>query len=99
MKVTLLPGGITATVLTKRPLRISAPITIYFIRDITCRWGIYYPPEVHNCAGKHWLSPTVTLQKELSDSHGWLKLFWEPVANILIFHQQAGVRFLLMTVK
>lgn len=59
----LLPGGITATAMTKRPLRVSAAITIYFIRDITCRWVIYYPPEVRNCAGKHWLAPIVTLQK------------------------------------
>lgn len=65
----LLPGEFTATARTKTPLRIPAAITIYFIREITCRWVIYRPPAVCNCATKHWLSPHSDMNKDLAHSH------------------------------
>lgn len=69
-----LPGDFTAPAMTKEPLRNPAAITIHFIREITCRWVIYGPPADSKCAGEHWLSSIVSLQKDLVYSYAGISL-------------------------
>lgn len=96
----LLPGDFTATAVTKRSLRTPAAITIYFIREITCRWVIYRCPAAPNCALG---TPPYPIQLHKERPGRLLRLFWDledrlQIRTWTLVGLQAGARLVLRTV-